>query len=151
MTSALIISGPNAGGKTVALKTTGLLVAMAMSGLPLPAADGSMIPVVDAIHVLVGDDQSVTEHLSTFSAYLVRLKRVISAATEADRELATIDAISASARAGHDVTGAFADIGVMGLSPDAELAAARTAFGKGDLVAARSDAPSMVFFSRSAK
>src|SRR6266550_2115846 len=77
-TPALIISGPNAGGKTVALKTTGLLVAMGMSGLPVPAADGSMIPVVDGIHVLVGDDQSVLEHLSTFSAYLTRLKRVIS-------------------------------------------------------------------------
>ena len=92
-TSALIISGPNAGGKTVALKTTGLLVAMAMSGLPLPAADGSMIPIVDAIHVLVGDDQSVTEHLSTFSAYLVRLKRVISAATE--RSLVLLDELGA--------------------------------------------------------
>jgi len=92
-TSALIISGPNAGGKTVALKTTGLLVAMAMSGLPLPAADGSMIPVVDAIDVLVGDDQSVTEHLSTFSAYLVRLKRVISSATE--RSLVLLDELGA--------------------------------------------------------
>jgi DNA mismatch repair protein MutS2 len=85
----LIISGPNAGGKTVALKTTGLLVAMAMSGLPLPAADGSMIPVVDAIHVLVGDDQSVLEHLSTFSAYLVRLKHVIARATK--RSLVLLD------------------------------------------------------------
>src|SRR5438093_975235 len=92
-TSALIISGPNAGGKTVALKTTGLLVAMAMSGLPLPAADGSMIPIVDAIHVLVGDDQSVTEHLSTFSAYLVRLNRVISRATE--RSLVLLDELGA--------------------------------------------------------
>jgi DNA mismatch repair protein MutS2 len=86
---ALIISGPNAGGKTIALKTTGLLVAMAMSGLPLPAADGSMIPVVDAIHVLVGDDQSVLEHLSTFSAYLVRLKTVIAKATK--RSLVLLD------------------------------------------------------------
>lgn len=89
----LVISGPNAGGKTVALKTTGLLVAMAMSGLPLPAADGSMIPVVDAIHVLVGDDQSVLEHLSTFSAYLVRLNRVISRATE--RSLVLLDELGA--------------------------------------------------------
>ena len=88
-TSALIISGPNAGGKTVALKTTGLLVAMAMSGLPLPASDGSMIPVVDAIHVLVGDDQSVLEHLSTFSAYLVRLKNVVAKATK--RSLVLLD------------------------------------------------------------
>ena len=88
-TPALIISGPNAGGKTVALKTTGLLVAMAMSGLPLPAGDGSMIPVVDTIHVLVGDDQSVLEHLSTFSAYLVRLKNVIARATK--RSLVLLD------------------------------------------------------------
>lgn len=88
-TPALIVSGPNAGGKTVALKTTGLLVAMAMSGLPLPAADGSMIPIIDAIHVLVGDDQSVVEHLSTFSAYLVRLKNVIARATP--RSLVLLD------------------------------------------------------------
>ena len=88
-TPALIISGPNAGGKTVALKTTGLLVAMAMSGLPLPAADGSMVPIIDAIHVLVGDDQSVLEHLSTFSAYLVRLKNVIARATK--RSLVLLD------------------------------------------------------------
>ena len=88
-TPALVISGPNAGGKTIALKTTGLLVAMAMSGLPLPAADGSIVPVVDAIHVLVGDDQSVLEHLSTFSAYLVRLKHVIARAT--NRSLVLLD------------------------------------------------------------
>ncbi len=92
-TPALIISGPNAGGKTIALKTTGLLVSMAMSGLPLPAADGSLIPVVDGIHVLVGDDQSVLEHLSTFSAYLTRLKRVISSAT--NRSLVLLDELGA--------------------------------------------------------
>lgn len=79
--SALVISGPNAGGKTVALKTAGLLVAMAMSGLPVPAAEGSVIPCVDALHVLIGDDQSVLEHLSTFSAYLTRLKRILGRAT----------------------------------------------------------------------
>ncbi|MEO8033992.1 MAG: Smr/MutS family protein, partial [Acidobacteriota bacterium] len=88
-TSALVISGPNAGGKTVALKTAGLLVAMGMSGLPVPAADGTVLPVVDALHVLVGDDQSVLEHLSTFSAYLMRLKRVLGAAT--DRSLVLLD------------------------------------------------------------
>jgi DNA mismatch repair protein MutS2 len=87
--TALAISGPNAGGKTVALKTTGLVVAMAMSGLPVPAADGTVIPVVDAFHVLIGDDQSLLEHLSTFSAYLVRLKRVLTAATE--RSLVLLD------------------------------------------------------------
>src|SRR5205823_4820612 len=74
---------------TVALKTVGLLVAMGMSGLPVPAADGTVLPVVDDIHVLIGDDQSVLEHLSTFSAYLVRLKRVLAQAT--DRSLVLLD------------------------------------------------------------
>jgi DNA mismatch repair protein MutS2 len=80
--SALVVSGPNAGGKTVALKTAGLLVAMGMSGLPVPAADGTVLPVVDALHVLIGDDQSVLEHLSTFSAYLTRLKRILARVTK---------------------------------------------------------------------
>ncbi len=79
--SALVVSGPNAGGKTVALKTAGLLVAMGMSGLPVPAQESTVLPCVDALHVLIGDDQSVLEHLSTFSAYLVRLKRVLDRAT----------------------------------------------------------------------
>jgi DNA mismatch repair protein MutS2 len=79
--SALVVSGPNAGGKTVSLKTAGLLVAMGMSGLPVPAAEGTVLPFVDALHVLIGDDQSVLEHLSTFSAYLTRLKRVLQRAT----------------------------------------------------------------------
>ena len=78
---ALVISGPNAGGKTVVLKTVGLLVAMGLSGLPVPAREGTRIPVVDDIHVLIGDDQSVFEHLSTFSAYLLRLKRVLQRVT----------------------------------------------------------------------
>src|SRR6185436_6282859 len=87
--NALVISGPNAGGKTVAIKTAGLLVAMAMSGLPVPASDGTTIPVVDSLHVLIGDDQSVLEHLSTFSAYLVRLKRIVTKAT--NRSLVLLD------------------------------------------------------------
>jgi DNA mismatch repair protein MutS2 len=78
---ALVVSGPNAGGKTVALKTAGLLVAMGMSGLPIPASEGTVLPCVDALHVLIGDDQSVLQHLSTFSAYLTRLKRVLTRAT----------------------------------------------------------------------
>jgi DNA mismatch repair protein MutS2 len=86
---ALVVSGPNAGGKTVALKTAGLLVAMGMSGLPVPAADGTTLPIVDTIHVLIGDDQSVLEHLSTFSAYLVRLKKVLTRAT--NRSLVLLD------------------------------------------------------------
>jgi DNA mismatch repair protein MutS2 len=88
-TTALVVSGPNAGGKTIALKTSGVIVAMAMSGLPVPAADGTNIPIVDDIHVLIGDDQSVLEHLSTFSAYLVRLKRVLERVT--NRSLVLLD------------------------------------------------------------
>ena len=87
--SALVVSGPNAGGKTVALKTAGLLVAMGMSGLPVPAAEGTVLPCVDALHVLIGDDQSVLEHLSTFSAYLTRLKRILARATP--RSLVLLD------------------------------------------------------------
>ena len=87
--TALVISGPNAGGKTIALKTTGVAVAMAMSGLPVPAADGTKIPLIDEIHVLIGDDQSVSEHLSTFSAYLVRLKRILGRVS--DRSLVLLD------------------------------------------------------------
>ncbi|MBV9496112.1 MAG: Smr/MutS family protein [Acidobacteria bacterium] len=86
---ALVVSGPNAGGKTVALKTTGLLVALAMSGLPVPCEEGTVLPIVDSIHVLIGDDQSVLEHLSTFSAYLVRLKRVLERVT--NRSLVLLD------------------------------------------------------------
>ncbi|HEV7768634.1 MAG TPA: Smr/MutS family protein [Thermoanaerobaculia bacterium] len=87
--AALVVSGPNAGGKTVALKTAGLLVAMGMSGLPVPAAEGTVLPCVDALHVLIGDDQSVLEHLSTFSAYLTRLKRILTRATP--RSLVLLD------------------------------------------------------------
>jgi DNA mismatch repair protein MutS2 len=87
--AALVVSGPNAGGKTVALKTAGLLVAMGMSGLPVPAAEGTILPFVDALHVLIGDDQSVLEHLSTFSAYLTRLKRILTRATP--RSLVLLD------------------------------------------------------------
>ncbi|MCM2314929.1 MAG: Smr/MutS family protein [Thermoanaerobaculia bacterium] len=87
--SALLISGPNAGGKTVALKTAGLVVAMAMSGLPVPAGEGTIIPIVDRLCVLIGDDQDVLEHRSTYSAYLLRLKSIMRLATK--RSLALID------------------------------------------------------------
>lgn len=86
---ALLISGPNAGGKTVTLKTAGLLVAMASAGLPVPASEGTLIPVVDSCHVLIGDDQNVLEHLSTFSGYLTRLRVVLERATS--RSLVLLD------------------------------------------------------------
>ena len=73
----LVITGPNAGGKTVALKTLGLLVLMAQSGCHVPARDGARLPVFSQCFAIVGDDQSVAENLSTFSAFVKQLRDVL--------------------------------------------------------------------------
>lgn len=73
----LIISGPNAGGKTVALKFTGLLVLMARSGLHVPAQEGSSLPWFTSVLTDVGDDQSLEKNLSTFSAHIHNLRRFL--------------------------------------------------------------------------
>lgn len=77
---AVVISGPNAGGKTVAVKTVGILAMMAQAGLEIPASADSRLPVFAGIYAEIGEGQSVEENLSTFSAHLLRLGEVISSA-----------------------------------------------------------------------
>ncbi len=77
----LIISGPNTGGKTVALKTTGLLAVMAQAGLPVPA-EAAIFPLFHAIYADIGDAQSIETNLSSFSAHIVNVDRI---AREADQ------------------------------------------------------------------
>jgi DNA mismatch repair protein MutS2 len=73
---ALIISGGNAGGKTVCLKTLGLIALMSFAGLPVPVAEGSSLPLWTDIFVVMGDEQSLEENVSTFTAQIKYLRRV---------------------------------------------------------------------------
>ncbi len=75
--TTLVITGPNAGGKTVAMKTIGLLVLMTQLGMLIPADPESRIPVVSRLLVDIGDRQSIEDDLSTFSAHLVRLRTIL--------------------------------------------------------------------------
>ncbi|MGC8762251.1 MAG: endonuclease MutS2 [Acidobacteriota bacterium] len=77
-TRTLVVSGPNAGGKSVALKTAGLLAALHQAGIPIPAAEGTALPVFRQIHATVGDTQSILDDLSTFSARMAALREALS-------------------------------------------------------------------------
>ena len=79
----LLISGPNTGGKTVLLKSLGLFAAMAQSGVPVPVGDESRLAVFDDVYADVGDEQSISSSLSTFSAHLKNLAEVLKSASSA--------------------------------------------------------------------
>jgi len=89
----LVITGPNAGGKTIALKTLGLHALMAQIGCHIPAADGSRLPVVARLHAIIGDDQSVAENLSTFSAFVKQVREILADADA--RSLVLLDELGA--------------------------------------------------------
>ncbi|HJV34157.1 endonuclease MutS2 [Geomonas sp.] len=78
----MVVTGPNTGGKTIAIKTAGLLSVMALCGMPVPAAPGSLLPQVANILVDIGDEQSIEESLSTFSAHISQISSILK---QADR------------------------------------------------------------------
>jgi len=89
----LVVTGPNAGGKTIALKTLGLLCLMMQVGCHLPADEGSRLPLVSRLFAVIGDEQSVAENLSTFSAFVRQVRDLL--AHVDDQSLVLLDELGA--------------------------------------------------------
>ncbi|WP_290536185.1 Smr/MutS family protein [Alistipes sp.] len=85
----LVISGPNAGGKSVCLKTTGIVQYMFQCGFPVPASENSELPVFRSLFIDIGDEQSIDNDLSTYSSHLLNMKHMLAGAS--DRTLVLID------------------------------------------------------------
>ncbi len=108
-TRVLVVSGPNMGGKTVALKMVGLFVLMTYAGMQVPAADGTRIGRFDCVFADIGDEQSIAANTSTFSAHLARMRDILARA--GPRSLVLVDEIGGGTEPGSGAALAVAMLG----------------------------------------